>query len=359
MDRVDVSLIVPVYNTEMFLDKCIQSLLNQSFKSFEIILVNDGSTDNSQKICDKYAEKYANIRSYSTCNGGLSSARNYGIDRANGEFIMFLDSDDWFEENMLSEMMRAFFRNNSDVVIQGFQVDFESDGSTYYEVFERDMSFQEQNLYEGILNAEQKGLFNSSCNKMYKTNIIKEYKIYFEEGQEPAEDLLFNCNYFKHVKKFSCIQNAGYHYVKRNVQTLTVKYMPNYEKRILHFVEARKDMYNKINMPKDIAKKLCDNSMASYTLTAISNIYRVSSPLKFQDRNKVIQYIFDQNKIVSGVLLAEYTNLFLKILKCTIKIRKVLFTNILFTVLYGCRYRFEKIYIKLRKKILYSKGGET
>ena len=99
------SIIVPVYNVEKYLEKCLESILNQTFKDFEAIIVNDGSTDNSQEIIDKYVNKDQKIfKSFKKENGGLSDARNFGIERAKGEYIVFLDSDDYIDENLLNTL---------------------------------------------------------------------------------------------------------------------------------------------------------------------------------------------------------------------------------------------------------------
>src|SRR5574344_2022066 len=101
---IKVSVIVPVYNVEKYLPKCLDSLVNQTLQDIEIIVVNDGTKDNSQKIIDKYAKKYKNIKSYIKENGGLSDARNYGVAKANGEYISFIDSDDYIDKKMLEKM---------------------------------------------------------------------------------------------------------------------------------------------------------------------------------------------------------------------------------------------------------------
>ena len=112
-----VSVIVPVYNVEKYIDKCLESLVNQTLKDIEIIIVNDGSTDNSIKIVEEYKEKYKNKIIYlEKENGGLSDARNYGIQYAKGEYIAFLDSDDYVDRKMYEKLYNKAIENNSDIV---------------------------------------------------------------------------------------------------------------------------------------------------------------------------------------------------------------------------------------------------
>ena len=111
-----LSVVVPVYNVESYLSQCLDSLLEQEYNNLEIIVVDDGSSDRSGEICDQYARKYSNIRSYHKFNGGLSSARNYGIDYASGEYIAFVDSDDWIKPTMFELLMSNAIKYNAEVV---------------------------------------------------------------------------------------------------------------------------------------------------------------------------------------------------------------------------------------------------
>ena len=116
-----VSIIVPVYNVEEYLRKCLDSLVNQTYQNIEIIIVNDGTKDNSQSIIDEYKKKFSKlINSYMKENGGLASARNYGIDKATGEYIMFVDSDDYIDTNMVEKLVRTASKKYSDIVVSNF-----------------------------------------------------------------------------------------------------------------------------------------------------------------------------------------------------------------------------------------------
>lgn len=352
---IKISIIVPVYNTYPYLEKCVVSLMEQTYGNFEVLLIDDGSTDKSHQLCEELAKKDSRIQVWKKENGGLSDTRNFGLTKACGEYVMFLDSDDWFEPDMLERFVEQISDFPYDVVIQGFQVDFEEEGTSYYELYEAELFVQEGDLCSAILVTEKAGLFNSSCNKLYKKKIIDDYNLQFERKQEPAEDLLFNCQYFSKIHSMSCLKYAGYHYVKRTVHSLTVKYMTDYEKRIMEFYFARKRLYENIEMPHVEADILLKNSLASYTLTAFSNMYRNTSPLNFRERSMVIRYLYGGPEIIQAILFCEYSNFFLKILRVMTKSKNVFLTNLIFSVLYGCRYRFQKVYIKFRKRVLYSK----
>ena len=115
-----VSIIVPIYNTEEYIDKCVESIINQTYKEIEIILIDDGSTDNSPILCDKWEEKDKRIHVIHLKNGGVSRARNIGLKNANGKYISFIDSDDYVESNFIEVMIEEFMKEKADIVISKF-----------------------------------------------------------------------------------------------------------------------------------------------------------------------------------------------------------------------------------------------
>ena len=119
-----ISVVIPVYNKEKYMDDLFQCLLSQTFEEFECILIDDGSTDDSPMICDEYAKKDDRIKVIHKKNGGLSDARNAGLEIASGDYIMFLDSDDYIENNMVESLLKVAIENQSDIVLCGFYADF-------------------------------------------------------------------------------------------------------------------------------------------------------------------------------------------------------------------------------------------
>lgn len=177
-----VSVIVPVYNAEEYLNECIDSLINQTISPLEIILLNDGSKDNSGKICDEYAEKYDNIVVRHLENGGPSRARNIGLSIARGEFVGFVDSDDFVKENMFELLYNEIQKNNSDMVISSISI-FDGKNITNqnmdYEKFYIGTDIKEK-LHKRYYSIEHSGLY-SVWNKMFKMDIIKQNNLCFDE----------------------------------------------------------------------------------------------------------------------------------------------------------------------------------
>lgn len=210
------SLIVPVYNCGRYLVPCVESLLTQTVRDFEILLIDDDTPDDGGAVCDEYANKCECIRAFHKENGGAASSRNYGIDRAEGEYLLFIDGDDTIEPDTLERIDAALSENPADLVIFGMSFD-------YYEkrdVPERTekLSAAHPGLYDKLFYRDNfKALFHdnalsSACNKVFSARVLRETGLRAREDMTLYEDLEFVLRYFEHVKRFYCIDDALYHY---------------------------------------------------------------------------------------------------------------------------------------------------
>ncbi len=203
-----VSVIIPVYNCIKYLDNAVSSVISQTeFNSLEVILVDDGSTDGSEKLCDTYAEKYENISAIHQENSGVSVARNNGINAAKGEYIAFLDSDDEYNPEFISEMLNA---SDADLVCCDYYVNSEDESNIGKYFKEKKYMKNEFDLgfFKGTVHTE----FYSCWNKLYKKEIIENYHISFPVGVKYAEDMVFVFEYLKNCTSFEFIDKVLYHY---------------------------------------------------------------------------------------------------------------------------------------------------
>lgn len=212
MDNPKISIIVPVYNVELYIRKCIESILHQSFSDFELILVDDGSTDDSGRICDEYAEKDSRIKVIHKPNEGVSIARNTGIDNASGNLITFIDSDDWVEDAYLQMIFDEI--GYSDILFFGSVWHYE-DGcirsmSFKNSVYEKDI---EQGMLALLKNNININYLGFTWNKAFRKDIIDRYHIRFVERLSFSEDEVFTLDYCKHVKTLKIIETLLYHYL--------------------------------------------------------------------------------------------------------------------------------------------------
>lgn len=199
-----VSVIVPVYNVERYLDKCLDSLAHQTLKDIEIIIVNDGSPDKSQNIIDKYTKKYRNFKSFQKENGGLSSARNYGIQYAHGDYIAFLDSDDYVKYDMYEKMYLKAVSNNYDLVVCDINYLYPNKTIRVSSGIKEDT----QNIKKAYLT-----IHPAAWNKLFKKELFNN-NIYFKEGIW-FEDVEFIYRMLPFIKSIGVILEDFNQYVQR------------------------------------------------------------------------------------------------------------------------------------------------
>ncbi|WP_147534134.1 glycosyltransferase family 2 protein [Bacillus marasmi] len=227
MSSPSISIIVPVYKAESFLHQCIQSILNQTFKDFELILVNDGSPDNSGKVCDDFALKDERIKVIHKNNEGVSKARNTGIDASIGKYLMFCDADDFVEPTWCEEMINKV-KDHSVVICGHYLNNQKANQNTISPVLLGNdgdyFSFKKKDIFPYY----QKHFINSPWNKIFNAKMIKQNQIRFNESLSIGEDLLFNLDYLKLVDEDIIVVNKPlYHYVLRDTDSLTIKYHAN------------------------------------------------------------------------------------------------------------------------------------
>lgn len=224
----EISVIIPIYNAEKYIEKCINSILNQTFKNIEIILVNDGSTDNSRIICEKYKNKDKRIRLFNIENNGVSSARNLGIESSRGKYIMFCDSDDYVERTWCEELYNLINGNGNSYTgcaittmnYRNFKYDEKIDNlsTKEYEIISKKEYFCIYHLK----------LFNSNCNKIYEKKIILDNNIRFDKNLSLGEDLIFNLQYLRYTEDKIIFTNKSlYNYVLKDKESLDNKYQKN------------------------------------------------------------------------------------------------------------------------------------
>lgn len=222
-----ISCIVPVYNVEKHLSKCLDSILSQTFNDFEIIIIDDGSTDNSGDILDKYYNNNQQCTIIHQINKGLSQARNEGLKYAKGEYILFLDSDDWIEKNMLELLYNKAIENNDDITICGIYIEQISLGKTIsIQPSSDSFTTSTDNIGQTFIELQKKGIGNMVWNKLYKRAFLEKYKILFQDYM-PCEDIIFNYICFSKANHISVIKNSLYHYRKEEQNSLVTRFVKN------------------------------------------------------------------------------------------------------------------------------------
>ena len=229
-----ISVIVPVYNVEEFLEQCLESIVTQTYIDLEIILVNDGSTDQSSKICDDFVKRDPRVKLIHQINGGVSSARNIGIKVATGEYITFVDSDDWLEKEMYQKMMYAVkIQNESEVIMCDF-INEKYDCQEKITANIRDGFYVKQDivkeLYPTLLVTEDLGRLPivSACICIFKKELFLNNKIAFDVDLRYVEDYLFMATIMLYTNSFYYLKDYyGYHYRQYEISR-SKKYQPKW-----------------------------------------------------------------------------------------------------------------------------------
>lgn len=245
-----ISIIVPIYNVEVYLDECINSLLQQTYKNIEIILINDGSTDRSLEICYKYKALDNRIRVINKSNEGLGLTRNRGLDNITGKYVTFIDSDDYADNDLIKNLYKGIIENNADTCIAGFKRVNDAGEVLYLEAYENMVYTNEECINDllvrmlGSSPEKSDSIRMSVWNVLFSVDIIKKNGLKFVSEREIiSEDIIFDIDYYQHVKKVALIDTAAYNY-RVNESSLTNKYREDrfYKSKILY-----NELYKRVN----------------------------------------------------------------------------------------------------------------
>ena len=333
-----VSIIIPVYNTEKYLSQCLDSVLSQSFADWECILVDDGSSDRSGKICDEYVTKDSRFRVIHKGNGGVSRARNLGISEAKSEYICFLDSDDRMKKDHLKTCLKKI--SDADLLIFGFErfngrtdkrvlVNNEINGFAYCHDF----------LYSLKENAITSEFFCFPWNKLYRRSLLVENKISFPEDISMREDEIFSYRYLPYVKKVVSISDVLIEYNDAGFGLSAKKLNPEKSIRLARYL---------------IQQTECDNSETSKTILFFrAMIYMldaiVNSPSLLKKKEIAKEIIATYNKRGFVIEANQIIGRFRKILISSLEKKSVI--RILFTAYYRKFCMMYQIYIQGNKDL--------
>lgn len=215
-----ISIIVPVYKAELYLHRCVDSLLSQTFRDFEVLLIDDGSPDKSGEICEEYAQQDSRVRVFHKSNGGVSSARQKGLDEACGEYVIHADPDDWVEPTMLEELYRKAKKEDADMVICDYFDNYKDKQSL---VVQKPSALDHNTVLRELFQQ----LHGSCCNKLVRRVCYNEYKIKFPLELSLCEDFYVIASLLKQNIRVAYLPEAFYHYVHgENTNTLVGSHYP-------------------------------------------------------------------------------------------------------------------------------------
>ena len=295
--KVAVSISVPIYNAEKYLPQCIDSLVNQTLENIEIILVDDGSTDSSGLMCDRYAERDSRIKVVHKKNGGLASARQVGLEEASGDFFCVCDADDWVELTMYEELYKKAVEASADIVMCDYFAEY-GNGITRASCYGREISKNNKKLIDDALNS----LFPCSVwSKMYKREIFEKYNLIWEPGINMGEDFLMTLKILQNPVQIVYLPMNLYHYRRMPGEDSYTNHvtLSSYN-QMLRIQEWIEDNFNRSLYGKGICHYLIDIAFAGLRVVdgMTTEYYRKTSTKRLSIRS-----LLKENTLKSWVIL--------------------------------------------------------
>lgn len=258
-----ISIIAPVYQVEKYIGQCIESVINQTFKNFELILIDDGSKDKSGNICDEYAKRDKRIHVVHTENKGAASARNKGLDLATGKYIAFVDGDDYLAENMLDKLYKVITQENCDVVVCDF-LNLHANSDKDFSLQLSDSKVSGREILSHLKNQKNYGVWTIVWNKLYKKEILKDLR--FPEGKY-FEDEIFSDQLYLICNEVQVISDVLYYHRVLETSTMNTQKIRNYLDLIDAF-QLRINLYLENRLSDDEVYKVLIYMLEPYTKCA-------------------------------------------------------------------------------------------
>lgn len=296
-----VTVIIPAYNVEKCIEQCIQSVCEQTYSNLEIILINDGSLDSTGEICRNWKKKSANIFLLERKNGGVSRARNLGIEKASGTYLMFVDADDYLDKNAVENLMR--YHQEAEWVIGNYWITdvLRGESGIHEQYFQGAYSCGNKEELPKLCESRN---FNCVWAKLYRRDVIQKYNLRFDEGRSYGEDLMFNCSYFSHIESFVILKVPIYHYCYQYGEGLGTRYLSDEWK-------IQEEMCRKIREMTKTVYRLSPQSQIYmnhfYYAQAIASLQRIAaekSISKKEKKEKIGQ--LTHSNFFSSILNQEY-----------------------------------------------------
>lgn len=342
-----ISIITPVYQVEGYLRKCVDSILNQTLKDFELFIVDDGSPDNCGKIADSYEKLDPRVHVIHKENGGAPSARNAGIKLAKGEYLYFPDSDDWLEPDYLQNLYNYAVSSNAQLVISGFVMEYyENNNNQSYEVsvMQTVLSDKEQ-IRKNIHNYFNNMMMAVPWNKLYKTEYIKEKNIWFPNLK--WDDLHFNMEVIMDIDSIAISSECGYHFFRSRQGSETTKVFDGmlYKKRKEQFEHILK-VYTYWNIEEQDILSVIYGYYAARLVQCVQEI-AISDT---KDKRKMIKEILNDDISYKAIINGKINNKLLSIAILPMKAKNITGSLIMGKIIGFVKNNMSSLFYKLKSK---------
>lgn len=347
-----VSIIIPAYNCAELVPATIKSLQAQTLKDFELIIINDGSKDNTLEVLENFQKIDSRIKLITVENAGPANARNLGIEAATGEYLFFMDSDDLVDPDMLSDMYKTSSENSLDVICCGYNMENISTSVPQIKSFGYPSFVAEDKsaFHQKLMDMVKAHLMYVVWNKLYKTAFIKENNLRFEHFFS-GEDRIFNIGTFAKINRFGCIDKQYYRYFLRGQQTLANRYVENRFEAALKCHIAFIESYKQMGLYDDKNRAYIDFAFVKMVMACFTQLNSKGCNMSFSQKKKYIANIL-ANELVKEALNADddqfgYSKIINRILKSNNKTLIYLTSKGIFAM----QFKFNALYLKLKHHV--------
>lgn len=293
-----VTIVVPIYNVGKYLKKCLDSIINQTFDDFEVILINDGSTDDSGAICDEYKNIDKRIRVMHTSNQGSGEARNLGLDEAKGDYIYFCDPDDWIELDLINDNYRLSSKNSADIIIFGVNnYMYDPQKQSYIYTGKRELGSEHLPFRQEFPILYKNGLASAVWNKLYKLSYLKQHNCRFPQYTQ-GQDWSFNLLVYRDVENVIYNDKNYYNYVKYENNTAVTRYnkdKPYIRERLF---EEFKSLLDYWEIDENCSKDLLYKCLLGDVLGEMRNNFHLDSPDKLNEKYKKCKKLLNNKQVI-------------------------------------------------------------
>lgn len=347
---IDISVIIPAYNVEKYLPRALESLLGQTFTCFEIIVVDDGSSDGTARICDEYAARDSRVKVIHQQNAGAPAARNAAIDIAAGKYLFFMDGDDWAEPVMLEEMYALAQKYSAEMVVAGFFIDTGYGTGNYWSqtISVPDVCYETaEEFRNGSVNMFDHNLFYVPWNKLVLAERMNRLNIRFRNVK--MDDFPFNLDYIRDVERVAVTHNAYYHFMRERTESETARYNPGLTAKREEEHGWMKELYEYWGLSDDPAA--CEMIARRYIeriFGVVENITCAASPLTPKEKRAEIAKVLASPEIGVQLPRMKPRSVMMKIMLLPVRFHSVYLTYLLGCAMSFVRHRFSGLFARLK-----------
>jgi glycosyltransferase EpsJ len=347
-----ISVIIPIHNTEKYLRKALNSCNEQEFDTVEYILVDDGSTDNSGKICDEYAQRNLKFTAYHIENGGVAAARNYGIQKAKFNYLYFLDSDDYIEKDMLQKLYHAMESSGSSMAICGYYMETHNENQKVlhkysYKLPEKEVYHNEIFIRDNCWKLWENSLLYNVWNKLFLKEIIVLNNITYPL-MTMGEDLAFLCAYLQHCKSIVVIPDCLYHYIRLQRVAATSRYIENWFAIRMEEHQRLTTFFYNSGLYNAWGREFLNRRFTERVLGCIENECQKANPKSAREKKRQINEILAAEEVTKAIQNMNPMSLKVKLMLVPIKMKSVGLTCLMGGFISMVRYKMPGLFMALK-----------